>query len=180
MKTIKIFYAIIAACFLVLGSCEQPDYTYTGPSVAEFAPRTTSSTYTSAFSVTIRQANYVTSLDTLEIALNLVGPHLDRDIILEYTLVTDTVKDFPSTTYIIPPTTGTEGVHFNFVPARTGGANGIVTIPAKSSVGFIKLNSLSAQTAPDVSKRVVIRLLSTSDLNVNPNFQYFIVTITRL
>jgi hypothetical protein len=26
----------------------------------------------------------------------------------------------------------------------------------------------------------VIRLLSTSDLNVNPNFQYFIVTITRL
>jgi hypothetical protein len=179
MKTLKILPVILLSA-LVMISCEETDYTYDGPPVAEFAARSTSSTYTSAYSVSIKQANYIESLDTLELVVNLVGAHQTKDLTLEYSLVTDTVKNFPLTDYFIAPSTAVEGTHFNFVPVRTGTGNGLVTIPANTSTGIIKLNSIAAQVSPDVSKRVVIKLHSTPDLIVNPNYQYFIVTITRL
>lgn len=180
MRNIKIFAGIIFLVIISLASCKKPDLTYTGPSVVEFAPISTSSTYTSAFSSTIKQANFILSLDTLELIVNLVGPQQNKDINVEFTLVTDKVVDFPSVTYFIDPTTAVEGTHYNFLPARTAGANGVMTIPANSSFGKIKLNSLLGQVSPDVNKRVVIKLLPTSDIAVNPNFQYYIVIITRL
>ncbi len=180
MRNIKIFSGILFLAIICLTSCEKPDLSYKGPSVVEFAPLTTSSTYTTAFTSTIKQANYIISLDTLELTVNLVGAQQNKDINVEYTLVTDKIIDFPSATYFIDPTTAVEGTHFNFLPARSGGANGVITIPANTSFGKIKLNSFAAQVSPDVSKRVVIKLLPTADMAVNPNFQYFIVVITRL
>jgi hypothetical protein len=189
MRNIKLLSGIIFLVVLVTASCKKPDYTYTGPSVVEFAPLTTSSTYTSAFTSTIKQANFVLSVDTLELTINLVGRQQTKDINVEYTLVTDTVKNFPSATYNILPTTqstlntgnaNTESTYFDFLPLRAPGSNGVVTIPANSSFGKIKLNSYTAQVAPDVSKRVTIKLLPTADIAVNPNYQYFIVVITRL
>jgi hypothetical protein len=180
MKKNKIIYIALLLAFIGLSSCEKTDNTYKGPSVVEFAPISTSSTYTSAYSMTIKQANYIVTLDTLELTVNLVGPQQNKDINLEYTLLTQKVNDFPSATYFIDPTSAVEGTHYNFLPARTGGANGTITIPANSSFGKIKLNTLAAQVAPDVSKRVVVQLISTPDIQVNPNFQYFIVIITRL
>jgi len=180
MRKIRIFTRILFLAIVFSTSCKKPDLTYQGKPVVEFAPLTTSSTYTTAFTATIKQALYLISLDTLELTINLVGPQQNKDISIEYTLVTDKVVDFPSATYFIDPTTATEGTHFAFLPQRSGSTNGIVTIPANSSFGRVKLNTFASQVAPDVSKRVVIKLLSTADIDVNPNFQYFIVVITRL
>jgi hypothetical protein len=180
MRNFKIFIGLLLLAILTLSSCEENDWTYTGQSVAEFSPMSTSSTYTSAFSLTVKQANFVAGVDTVELKVNLVGPQQNKDINLGYTLVTTKVIDFPTATYFIDPTTAVEGTHFNFIPVRTGTANGVVTIPANKSTGIIKLNTFAAQVSPDVSKRVVIQLLPTTDLKVNPNYQYFIVTITRL
>lgn len=183
MRNIKIISGILVLAILCFTSCEKPDRTYTGPSVAEFVPLTTSSTYTTAFTKTITQAGYVSTV--LGITINLVGPQEDHDIKLEYSLVLAKVMDFPSLTYFIDPTDAIEGTHFNFVPARTRGTdglmlNGVVTIPAHRSSGTIQLNSIASQVSPDVSKRIVIKLRRTDDLEVNPNYQYFIVVITRV
>jgi hypothetical protein len=180
MRKLKIFPVIFLLVIMSSTSCKKPDLTYNGPAVVEFAPLTTSSTYTTAFSATIKQANYTLLVDTLELTVNLVGKQQNKDINVEYSLVTDKVVDFPSVTYFIDPTTAVEGTHFSFLPVRSGTANGVMTIPANSSFGKIKLNSIAAQVSPDVSKRVVIKLISTSDVNVNPNYQYFIVIITRV
>jgi hypothetical protein len=180
MRNIKIITGILLLALIGFASCEKADLTYKGPTVVEFAPISTSSTYTSAFSSTIKQAVYTVNLDTLELTVNLVGPQSKKDIRVEYTLVTDKVVDFPSATYFIDPTTAVEGTHYSFLPARSSGANGVVTIPANSSFGKIRLNTFAAQVSPDVSKRVVLKLLPTADVAVNPNYQYFIVVITRL
>ena len=180
MRTIKIFSGVLLLAFITLTSCEKADNTYKEPSVVEFAPISTSSTYNTAFSSTIKQANYLVNIDTVELTINLVGPQQNKDIRVEYTLVAEKVIDFPAAPSYIDPTTAVEGTHFSFLPARTGTANGVVTIPANSSFGKIKLNSLAGQVAPDVSKRLVIKLLPTADIAVNPNYQYFIVIITRL
>jgi hypothetical protein len=180
MRNIRIISGILVLAIVCFTSCEKPDRTYTGPSVVEFAPLSTSTTYTSAFTKTIKQALFTTLVDTVELTVNLVGPQQNKDITVEYKLVTDTVKNFPSVTYFIAPTTATEGVYFDFLPVRTGGANGVLTIPKNSSFGILKLNSIAAQVSPDVSKRVVIQLLPTAGIAVNPNFQYIIVVITRV
>ena len=171
---------ILLLTMMTFMSCERADLTYKGKTVVEFAPRSTSSTYTSSFSATIKQAVYVSSQDTLELTVNLVGPQQNKDIKVEYTLVTEKLNNFPASSYFIDPTTAIEGMHYNFVPARTGSENGTITIPANSSFGKVKLNTLNSQAAPDVSKRVVIKLLPTSEVDINPNYQYFIVVITRL
>jgi hypothetical protein len=180
MRKLKIFSGIYLIAITALLSCEKTDMTYTGPPVAEFAPRSASATYTSAFSTSVKQTLWVANIDTLELTVNLVGHQSDKDLVLEYSLVTERVNDFPSATYYIDPTTAIEGTHFNFVPARNGTANGTLTIPANSSSGVIRINTIASQASPDVSKRVVVQLLPTSDLSVNPNYQYFIVTIARL
>ncbi len=180
MRNIKIISGILLLALIGFNSCEKADLTYKGQTVVEFAPLTTSSTYTSAFTSTIKQANYIVTIDTLELTVNLVGPQQNKDITVEYTLVTEKINDFPSATYFIDPTTAVEGTHYSFLPARTGSANGVITIPANSSFGKVKLNTFAAQVSPDVSKRVVLKLLPTADVAVNPNFQYFIVVITRL
>lgn len=180
MRNLKIFSGLLVLVVISLTSCSKPDLTYTGQAVVEFAPLSTSSTYTSAFTSTIKQASYVLAVDTLELTVNLVGRQKTKDINIEYTLVTDTIKNFPSATYNILPTTAVEGTHFAFLPARTGGANGVITIPANSSFGKLKLNTVAAQVAPDVSKRVTIKLLPTADIAVNPNYQYILVVVTRL
>jgi hypothetical protein len=181
MKNIFKLSLLSAFALLLLNSCEENDPIYKGPLQVEFAPLSTSSTYTSAFGKTVKQNLFLSTVDTVELKIQLVGPQQSRDMTVEYNIVADTVKNFPvgATTYLAP-TNAVEGTHYVFIPARSGAANGVVTIPANSSFGYIKLNSIAGQVAPDVNKRVLIQLLPTDDLIVNPNYQYLTVTITRL
>jgi hypothetical protein len=108
---------------------------------------------------TIRQA--LVSRDS--VLVQLVGPHRTQETVVDYTVATTS--------------TAVEGTHFSFI-----GTKGKVTIPANSSVGYVKvrvLQGIAATTPATQDFRLILNLVGNGDTKPSENYKTFTINIRR-
>lgn len=138
---------LIPATFLaviLLFGCKKYKVEYDQPSQIEFKPIT----------ATLAKGT-VAAPGTVTILIQLVGPHRDSNLDVEYT--------------IDPASTALEGTHYTIT-----GTAGKVTIPANSSSAQIILTAIPANLA--TSKRLILTLKDGA-LPVSPNYKTSTITL---
>lgn len=121
---------------------------------------------------------------TVRIRVNLVGPHMAEDQTVGYKVFTTSpvaTIAFPATitgqtpsataaTLTVQPAVA--GTHFNALP-------GMVTIPAKSSFGYIDVAIINAGATAGQARFLGIQLDSTGTLRPNPNYNRIGIAIDQ-
>lgn len=176
MKNIKYILALI----LVLGvfsSCEKEDLSYKGPDYVEFTPtRGTGSMQFLNTRYYFHNYNVAPAIGVNEIKFQLIGPHRNKDIEVNYILKEfvyfDIFKNVISGSlpsgvenvdWIKISSTALKGVHYE------SEQSGSSVIPAGSSFGSFPLNVLfnSDNTNTKNSKVLFIELIDTKDVRAN-------------
>ena len=181
----KIFLFLGAA--LLLSSCiKQLDKTFTGKTVAEIdATPLNSNAVGVNFPILNRvvpQGRPVATVDstlrryagTVRLRLNLVGPQSDKDETVGYKVVGSPVTTYAFPATITGQTPSAPAATLNVLDAVAGthytALSGKVTIPAKSSFGFIDVQVLNAGATAGQARYVGIRLDSTGSIMPSVNY----------
>jgi hypothetical protein len=193
MKRTSLLYIAVA---LLLGSCiKQLDKKYTGPTNVEIDPtvlnsNTTGVTYPiltrhplegipiATADSTIRRIS-----KTVRIRVNLVGPQSDKQETVGYKVFASpiTTISFPATATGQTPTTssGTLTVSTAVAGTHYSNLNGLITIPAKSSFGYLDIPILNAGASAGQARFLGIQLDSTGTVKPNPNYNKIGIVIDQ-
>jgi hypothetical protein len=177
---------IIAISLLTVGCIKQLDKTFTGKTVVEFDPAVLNATATGVTYPILtrkpRESVPVATTDstvrrisgTIALRINLVGPQSDKDETVGYKIFTSPITTiaFPATATGQTPTqaAGTLAVSNAVAGTHYVALNGTVTIPAKSSFGYVNVQVLNAGAAAGQARFVGIQLDSSGSVMPNPNY----------
>lgn len=178
---------LIVGISLFFSSCiKQYDKTYTGAPVAEFDAAVLNSKATGVnYPIITRKAPFGYPLGTADstirrisgtfrLRVNLVGPQSDKEETVGYKIFNSpiTTISFPATATGQTPsqaagtltvTDAIPGVHYTAL-------SGKVSIPAKSSFGYIDVPLLNNGSSAGQGRFIGIRLDSTGTILPNPNY----------
>ena len=181
---------------LFLSSCiKQLDKKYEGPTVAELDAAVLNSNTTGVtYPILTRQARHgvpVATSDstirrlsgTFRLRVNLVGPQSGTDQTVGYKIFNSpiTTVSFPATPSGQTPSQGSGTLTVSNAVAGTHftALSGTVTIPAKSSFGFIEIPIRNAGAAAGQARFIGIQLDSTGTVKPNPNYARIGVVIDQ-
>ena len=95
---------------------------------------------------------------TYSAKIQLVGPQRDTDLVLDYAV--DPASTAATDQYTIE------------------GTSGKVTIPAKSSFGYVKVNAVP-DNIPSGTRTIVLLLQGNAEVRASENYKKFTLTITQ-
>ncbi len=163
MKNINILGLLVLA-FNLFGCFTKPDRIYNGPTVVEFKNHRagyTAAVNTSILNVTnginTRTVRQTIASDTIYV--QLVGQQVEQATEVDYTIESTS--------------TAVENTHYSIAN------KGKVSIPAKSSVGFIILQVRPAITIPTEIRIINFTLVGNSNVKPSENFKQFAYTIRQ-
>ncbi|MES2881712.1 MAG: hypothetical protein V4676_06160 [Bacteroidota bacterium] len=183
MRKTTLFIGITVALF----SCiKQSEKTFTGNTVVELDAAVLNATATGVtYPILTRKALHGVPVATTDstlrrftglvrLRINLVGPQSNKDETIGYKIFGSPITSiaFPATATGQTPSQalGTLAVSSAVSGTHFSPLNGVVTIPAKSSFGFIDLQVVNGAATAGQARFLGIQLDSSGTIKPNPNY----------